>query len=259
MRPLLLDERINNNFNKLNENDLQIAHFINTHISECKTMKIQDLAAYTHASNASIHRFTRKLGFDGYSDFKSYLKFESEQVHQLPSDSMNAFKQEIENTFTYLERIDYDLVTDKIYQAETVYLYGTGLAQMNVAQEAQRILLTIHKNIIVLHDVHEFKMVLNKASDNDLFFIISLSGETDHLSDITNLLQLRQKYFISITTLQDNTLAQKANYNIYVSSNTFYLTNGIDYSSFISYHIFFETVLRKFNERKQYGQFTHNN
>ncbi|AYX90547.1 MurR/RpiR family transcriptional regulator [Staphylococcus cohnii] len=255
---MLLDERINNNFNKLNENDLQIAHFINTHISDCKTMKIQDLAAYTHASNASIHRFTRKLGFDGYSDFKSYLKFESEQVHQLPSDSMNAFKQEIENTFTYLERIDYDLVTDKIYQAETVYLYGTGVAQMNVAQEAQRILLTIHKNIIVLHDVHEFKMVLNKASDNDLFFIISLSGETDHLSDITNLLQLRQKYFISITTLQDNTLAQKANYNIYVSSNTFYLTNGIDYSSFISYHIFFETLLRKFNERKQYGQFTNN-
>lgn len=168
---MLLDERINNNFNKLNENDLQIAHFINTHISDCKTMKIQDLAAYTHASNASIHRFTRKLGFDGYSDFKSYLKFEYEQVHQLPSDSMNAFKQEIENTFTYLERIDYDLVTDKIYQAETVYLYGTGLAQMNVAQEAQRILLTIHKNIIVLHDVHEFKMVLNKASDNDLFLL----------------------------------------------------------------------------------------
>lgn len=175
---MLLDERINNNFSKLNENDLQIAHFINTHIPECKSMKIQELATFTHASNASIHRFTRKLGFDGYSDFKSYLKFETEQVHQLSSDSMDAFKQEIENTFTYLERVDYNLVTDKIYEAETIYLYGTGLAQMNVAKEAQRILLTIHKNIIVLHDVHEFKMVLNKASDSDLFFIISLSGES---------------------------------------------------------------------------------
>lgn len=35
-------------------------------------MKIQDLASQTHASNATIHRFTRKLGFDGYSDFKSF-------------------------------------------------------------------------------------------------------------------------------------------------------------------------------------------
>ena len=208
---MFLDERVNNNFNKLNENDLHIAHFINTHINQCKTMKIQELAANTHASNATIHRFTRKLGFDGYSDFKSYLKFETEQSHQLPSDSIEGFKQEIENTFTYLERIDYELITDKINQAETVYLYGTGLAQMNVAQEAQRILLTIHKNIIVLHDVHEFKM-------------------------------------------KDNTLSQKANYNIYVSSNTFYLVDGIDYSSFISYHIFFETLLRKYNERQEKGE-----
>src|SRR5699024_12733181 len=109
----------------------------------------------------------------------------------------------------------------------------------------QRILLTIHKNIIVLHDVHEFKMVLNKASDSDLFFIISLSGESIQLTDITNLLQLRQKYFISITTLKYNTLSQKENYNIYISSITFYLTDEIDYSIFISYNIFFEYILLK--------------
>lgn len=251
---MFLDSRINNNFNKLNENDLHIAHFINTHIKACKTMKIQDLAEHTHASNATIHRFTRKLGFDGYSDFKSYLKFEAEQSHQLPSDSIEGFKQEIENTFSYLDRIDFELVTNKINQSETIYLYGTGLAQINVAQEAQRIFLTIHKNIIVLHDIHEFKMILNKATSKDIFFIISLSGESHQLSDITNLLQLRQNYFISVTTLKDNMLAQRANYNIYVSSNTFYLEDGTDYSSFISYHIFFETLLRKFNERKENGE-----
>ena len=145
-------------------------------------------------------------------------------------------------------------MTDKIHEAETVYLYGTGLAQMNVAEEAQRILLTMHKNIIVLHDVHELKMVLNKATDQDLFFVISLSGESPQLPEITNLLQLRQKYFMSITTLKDNTLAQKADYNIYVSSNTFYLNDGTDYSSFINYHIFFETVLRHYNRRIENGE-----
>ena len=62
--------------------------------------------------------------------------------------------------------------------------------------------------------------------------------ETHQLTEITNLLQLRQRYFISVTTMKDNTLAQKANYNVYVSSHTFYLYNDIDYSSFINYHIF---------------------
>src|SRR5699024_11669045 len=92
---LLLDERINNNFSKLNENDLQIAHFINTHIPECKSMKIHELATFTHASNASINRFTRKLGFDGYSDFYSYLKLVTEHVHQLSSFKMDSYKPEL--------------------------------------------------------------------------------------------------------------------------------------------------------------------
>ena len=94
-------------------------------------------------------------------------------------------------------------------------------------------------------------MVLNKTVPQDLFFIISLSGETFQLKEVTQLLKLRQKYFISVTTMKDNTLAQQADYNVYVSSNTFYLNDGTDYSSFISYHIFFETLLRKYNERKE--------
>ena len=71
-------------------------------------------------------------------------------------------------------------------------------------------MLTLHNHvIIVLHDEHELKMILNKSEPNDLFFIISLSGETHELLEVTNLLQLRQKYFISVTTMKDNTLAQK--------------------------------------------------
>ncbi|MDK6298004.1 MurR/RpiR family transcriptional regulator [Staphylococcus caprae] len=253
---MILDERVNSNFDNLNDNDIQIAHYVNTHIEDCKNMKIQDLAIHTHASNATIHRFTRKLGFDGYSDFKSFLKFENEKKNQLPSDLIEQFKQEIENTFSYLDRVDYHLLTSKMHEATTIYLYGTGRAQMNVAEEAQRILLTMHKNIILLHDIHELKVVLNKTVPKDLFFIISLSGETYQLTEVTQLLQLRQKYFISVTTMKDNSLAQQANYNVYVSSNTFYLNDGTDYSSFISYHIFFETLLRKYNERKEKNELT---
>lgn len=72
---------------------------------------------------------SRKLGFDGYSDFKSYLKFESQSLHEVPTDSIKQFKQEIETTFTYLERVNFNLITEKIDKATNVYLYGTGRAQ----------------------------------------------------------------------------------------------------------------------------------
>ena len=40
---MLLDEKVNANFDKLNDNDLQIAHFVNTHVNQCKTLKIHEL------------------------------------------------------------------------------------------------------------------------------------------------------------------------------------------------------------------------
>ena len=119
-------------------------------------MKIHELSQYTHASNATIHRFTRKLGFDGYSDFKSYLKFESEHLSQLPKDSMDAFKQEIETTLSYLDRIDYNLITDKLNRVYRLLIWYWSCTE-KCCGRSSRILLTMHKNIIVLHDVHELK------------------------------------------------------------------------------------------------------
>ncbi|MEJ7528211.1 MurR/RpiR family transcriptional regulator, partial [Staphylococcus lugdunensis] len=43
---MLLDEKVNANFDKLNDNDLQIAHFVNTHVNQCKTLKIHELSQY---------------------------------------------------------------------------------------------------------------------------------------------------------------------------------------------------------------------
>ena len=38
---MILDERVNSNFDQLNDNDIQIAHYVNTHIDVCKNMKIK--------------------------------------------------------------------------------------------------------------------------------------------------------------------------------------------------------------------------
>ncbi len=71
-------------------------------------------------------------------------------------------------------------------------------------------------------------MILNKSEPDDLFFIISLSGETHELLEVTNLLQLRQKRLYFCYYNEDNTLV--INYNVYVSSTHLILTDGTDYS-----------------------------
>ena len=76
---MTLDEIVEKKYDVLNENDLYIWQYIYHHKRSCQKMSIKDLAHACNVSHTSILRFTRKLGMDGYSEFKVYLKIELEK------------------------------------------------------------------------------------------------------------------------------------------------------------------------------------
>ena len=57
-----LETLIEENYDKLNENDLSIWNFILRNKKECQTMSIQELATQCHVSHTTVSRFTHKLG-----------------------------------------------------------------------------------------------------------------------------------------------------------------------------------------------------
>lgn len=53
--------------------DLEIYKYVAAHIDEVVYMRIRELAQETHSSTASILRFCRKFGCEGFSEFKIKL------------------------------------------------------------------------------------------------------------------------------------------------------------------------------------------
>ena len=76
MRARNMEELIQKKFDILNENDLQIWAYIVRHKEQCKQTSIQQLAVFCHVSHTTILRFAKKLGFSGYSEMRSFLKWE---------------------------------------------------------------------------------------------------------------------------------------------------------------------------------------
>ena len=72
---MTLDELVESHYDELNENDLYIWQYIFHHKTECQKMSIQQLAHACNVSHTSIIRFTKKIGLDGYSELKVYLKW----------------------------------------------------------------------------------------------------------------------------------------------------------------------------------------
>ncbi|MEB7414772.1 MurR/RpiR family transcriptional regulator [Mammaliicoccus sciuri] len=246
---MILDKLINEHYQQLNDNDIHIIQMINQNIHLIHRLKIQEIADISHTSISSIHRLARKLGFDGYSDFKAYIKL-NRQTSKPSTDIIESLEQDLQQTMKHLKMIDYDYISEQINQAPYIYIYGTGVAQLNVARDAQRHFLSIHKRVMVINDENELKIAMNQMNKDDLIFIISLSGETSHLRENVEIMHTRNISYISITTLKDNYLAQNASHNIYVNSSPIELFNQTSYSSFLPYHIAFEVIVRKFSEWK---------
>lgn len=123
------------------------------------------------------------------------------------------------------------------------------MVQSSIKKELKRIFMTAGKIFYDLSGYKESDISLNIANSEDLFIIISVSGENKFLIDFASQLQVRNIPILSITKLKENTLSQMSDYNLYISSVTFLETiNEMSYESVTSYFILIEILFLKYIE-----------
>lgn len=80
-----LQELVSHHASALNETDLAVWRYIESHPQECCYISIYDLANRCHVSRTSVLRFAKKLGLDGFSDLKSMLKLDQSRADAVPA------------------------------------------------------------------------------------------------------------------------------------------------------------------------------
>ena len=135
---MTLEELIEEHYEQLNENDLYIWQYIYHHKRECHKMSIQELAHACNVSHTSIIRFAKKLGLDGYSELKVYLKWSLNKVSTFDHKVLPTCANEMKETIDYMETADFDQILQYIDEANRIFIYTTGELQHHVAQELKR-------------------------------------------------------------------------------------------------------------------------
>ena len=80
------------------------------------SMKLKDLANQLHVSTAMITRVCQKLGFEGFGEYKAYLKLEEhEQVNT------NTFQ--LEHIFNFFYSVDNEMFYQEIQMADLCINY----------------------------------------------------------------------------------------------------------------------------------------
>lgn len=217
---LKLIELINENYESFSDTDKIICSFLLENKQDLISSNINDFAKKSLSSKSSVIRFSQKLGFTGFSEMKTFIKWEYENKN-VKSNSYSFFEQIIndtEETIKYLKNKNFLDIYQQIDRAKNIYVMPTGTTQHLQASELQRLFMLSEKDVRVIPSnikTAEFKRMYEILSSEDLIFILSLSGENVDLEESINLLNQKNVKTVSISNFQSSFLSKNCNYNVY--------------------------------------------
>lgn len=216
---------INKHYEELNENERYISKYILQNIDLVKDISIVDLAEKTLTSKSSILRFTKKLGFSGFSEFKYSLRDQTPQ-EMTNDDLFELLEDDFLQTFKLFKQQNLSELLKIFHECDSIYMFGTGWGQRNALNTFSRSLVPVGKFPILIESEKELELALDNITEDDLLFILSLSGESKPSDDLLNLIKLKDIPIASITSLSSNRLANLADYNLFFQSTP--VTKPID-------------------------------
>lgn len=217
MLKLSLNSVISQKYDELNENEKYIAQYILSNTQECQNIPIVELAEKTLTSKSSILRFTKKLGFSGFSEFKYFLK-DTISYKNVTEDLFKTMEEDFYQTSKLFKQQSLKEILTVFHEANRIYVYGSGWGQRNALDTFCRSLVPIGKYPILIESEKELELSLSQMNKSDMVIILSLSGNNKPANSILKTIKLIEVPLLSITELSSNRLANIADYNLYFHS-----------------------------------------
>lgn len=196
----------------LNHLEMCVYDYIMLNKDKVSYMKIRDIAEGAHVSTTTILRFCKKMGCDGYSEFKVKFKL------YLENEKNKKPEIDISVLIDYLNRLQSDTYNKNIVdafnilkEAETIIFVGIGNSGA-IAKFGARYFSNSGKFSLFVED--PFTPVFNGNSKNTAIIALSVSGETKETLDMVLNFKQRGCKVISITNSSECSLSKISDTNI---------------------------------------------
>ena len=196
-------------YEEMGKAEKQIADWINDNPGKIISLSIVELAELCKCSEATIVRFSKRLGLSGYQELKISLAAESGNspvsTHITDDDgAYDIFEKVCNDIYLSLEKtkksINPDslaLAAEKICKSDRVIIFGLGNSAA-VAIDASHKFLRAGLNAYAYSDNHMQMIASSKLTENDVVIGISHSGSS---KDIVEALKTAKEHGASTITI----------------------------------------------------------
>lgn len=197
----------------LNETELIIYHYVIKNMEKITKMSIRELSQDSYVSTATILRFCRKMGCEGYSEFKLKLKLFNEKT-EIPG-----IDNEMDMIIQFLELSKSKEFKEKIIQAVSCIKNANNISFLGIGTSGvlgkygARFFSNIGYYSQYIDDPY-YPAPINKIEHNVLI-ALSVSGETKEVIDQLKMYQSKHSTIITITNRPNSTIDKIADISIY--------------------------------------------
>jgi len=230
-----LKRRVWEKSGELSTSEKEIVRFLFSNSKLCSHLSLAKLATKLYVSESSIFRLCKKIGLSGYSEVENAI-------------------QEVLN---YCSTLDLEKVFLDIEHANTIYLYSTGWSQELIARYLLHELFMIGKKVVMLPSaIEELKMVSKRATEGDMLFIVSYSGDNVQIRDEISKIQLINNKIITVsfTTLRPAKLVSLVDYSFFFRTlklKKFWVEGDATIDSFSPAYTFIDLLIAKYYQWEQ--------
>ena len=183
----------------LNDMEMLVYDYLMKNKEKVTYMTVRELADEVHVSTATVMRFCRKAGFDGYSEFKvkfkMFLNEEKNKKHQVNED---------------IQEIQLDEIADVVRDAKQVIFIGLGTSGI-LGKYGARYFSNLKKFSQYIEDPY---FPIMEGMSDAVVIALSVSGETEQVVQMASDFKKNKCKIISITNKSVSTLSKLSDYSL---------------------------------------------
>ena len=208
-------------YNDMGKSEKKVADWLFSHSGEILPYSISDLASKCDSSEATIVRFSKRLGCNGYQELKIVLAQETDKKVISPritenDDCYEIFEKVCNDAYMSLERTKKTLSADAMTKAakaisasRRVVLIGLG-SSAAVASDASNKFLRAGCDASSYTDTHMQAIAIAQLKAGDTVIGISQSGASKDIVDGLRAARLHGATTISITSRERSPLTRQS-------------------------------------------------
>lgn len=197
----------------LNDMEMLVYDYLMKNKEKVTYMTVRELADEVHVSTATVMRFCRKAGFDGYSEFKvkfkMFLNEEKNKKHQVNED-IQEIQEYFQKISSEIHQKELDEIADVVRDAKQVIFIGLGTSGI-LGKYGVRYFSNLKKFSQYIEDPY---FPIMEGMSDAVVIALSVSGETEQVVQMASDFKKNKCKIISITNKSVSTLSKLSDYSL---------------------------------------------